>query len=119
MKIDPTETVNCYGARETRYQIHGKTWLEAECLAYPNGGFTRRAYVEIVRNRHNAVALPYGQFRIVRVSIPDTFSTIPARVRYQGKTIAGYVSTDTDRNMLTFTPEAGPGEHDMHDACAF
>ena len=59
----------------------GPTWLESESFAYPAGGFTRRAYVR----------LPDKTLRLVKVSIPDTFSTIPARLHRQGQYVKGYV----------------------------
>jgi hypothetical protein len=45
------------------------TWLEGEEFAYPNGGFTRRAYATCEN----------GEKRLVMCSIPDTFFSIPAR----------------------------------------
>jgi Glycosyltransferase family 9 (heptosyltransferase) len=53
---------------ETPNTFPDGTWLEAESFAYPNGGFTRRAYA----------SFPDGSKKVVKVSIPDTFFTIPA-----------------------------------------
>lgn len=88
------------------------TWIDPEEYAYPNGGFTRRARVELRANMHNPVALPYGELRTVRASIPDTYFTIPARLRYQGKTIRGFVSSPSDgiEGRLYFTPEPDPDQ---------
>jgi hypothetical protein len=83
------------------------TWIDPEERAYPNGGFTRRARVRIRANSfdpEHCRAL-VGQYRMVRASIPDTFSTIPARLRTNGCTIRGFVSWDTETAELTFTPE--------------
>ena len=94
-----------------RAQWLGSTWLEPEDLAYPNGGFTRRAHAVIEPNPHNPQRLPFGTAYIVRCSIPDTFSTIPARFRYRARTIQGYVSVAESADgirQFTFTPEADP-----------
>lgn len=87
------------------------TWLESEDYAYPAGGVYagRRARAVIRPNQHNPIALDYGSVRVVHVGIPDTAFTIPARLRRSGhKAIVGYVSMDTNRNVLLFTPEANP-----------
>jgi hypothetical protein len=76
---------------ETPITFPDGTWLEAESFAYPNGGFTRRAYA----------SFPDGSKKVVKVSVPDTFFSIPARAKINGKTVKGYVSTN--ENTLTFT----------------
>lgn len=84
----------------------GPTWLESESWAYPAGGFTRRAYVELRLNMCNPLDLPYGRRYLVKCSIPDTYFSIPARLIYRGKTIRGYVSVNhCDVPRYTFTPE--------------
>ena len=93
---------------EHPHVLHG-TWLESESFAYPAEGFTRRAYVELRQNPNNPIVLPYGRRYVVRVSIPDTYFSIPARLRISGKTIRGFVSVqnaDSDEARYTFTPEA-------------
>ena len=60
------------------------TWLEGEEFAYPNGGYTRRAYCKF----------PDGSFHVVKCSISDTYFSIPARYRTKGKTINGYITSD-------------------------
>jgi len=96
-------------AMHARSQVLGETWLEPEELAYPSGGFgIRRAYVVLRQNPHNPIMLDYGKLATVLVSIPDTFSTIPARLRTHGQRIKGYVSVDTGSEVFTFTPEADP-----------
>jgi hypothetical protein len=82
----------------------GATWLEPEHLTYPRGGFTRRACVRLTRNPHNPIELPYGELRIVRASVADSFSSIPARLTYRGSVVRGYVALD--KSEFTFTPEA-------------
>lgn len=83
------------------------TWIDPEERAYSNGGFTRRGRAKLDANPHNPVALPYGEIRAVRASIPDTYFTIPARLRHAGKTVRGYLHSD-DEGALLFTPEADP-----------
>ena len=95
-----------------RSQHMGQTWLEPEELAYPNGAMRRRALVFVRPNPHNPLQdLPIGSLRIVRCGIPDTHSSIPARMMFRGKSLKGYVSVDTsvDMERFTFTPEADPG----------
>lgn len=103
--------MSLYSSGQERPQVLHGTWLEAESFAYPNGGFTRRAYVELRQNEHNSIALPYGQRYVVRCSIPDTFSSIPAKLRFRGRTVAGFISVtetdcDSETAKFTFTPEA-------------
>jgi hypothetical protein len=90
----------------------GSTWLEGEELCYPSGGFKRRARVILRRNEHNPLVLPYGESRVVKCSIADTFFSIPARLSWRGQTVRGFVSVTDDRGMqvFTFTPEAAKGE---------
>lgn len=83
------------------------TWLEGEELCYPSGGFKRRARVILRRNEHNPLVLPYGETRVVKCSIPDTFFSIPARLSWRGQTVRGFVSVNEvdGANVFTFTPE--------------
>ena len=90
----------------------GQTWIESEERCYPNGAVVRRARVRIRANSYDPLAIParlVGQYRIVRAGLPDTFFSIPARLRVAGRTIRGFVSVDTDmgdgEQELTFTPE--------------
>jgi hypothetical protein len=108
-RTPPTPRDARYFGLHTRAHVDAAgTWIEPEELAYPAGGFTRRAYVELRPNPHNPVSLPYGQLRIVRCSIPDTYFTIPARLQTRAGTVRGYISRDTDRDVDTFTPDADP-----------
>ena len=85
----------------------GETWLEPEELTYPGGGFTRRAVVVIQSNQHHPIeGLPVGSTHVVKCSVPDTYFTIPARLRLTGRTIRGYLS-EVD-GIFAFTPEADP-----------
>jgi hypothetical protein len=85
----------------------GRTWLEPEEWTYPSGGFLRRAYVRLRANQHAPFALQapdVGTYRTVRASIPDTYFSIPARLRLRGRTVRGFVSVIDEE--FTFTPEA-------------
>lgn len=104
----------------TEGKTRPETWLDPEEYAYPRGGFTRRGRARVTRNRHNPIVLPYGEIRAVRVSIPESFSTIPARLRYRGKTVKGYVTHlhDSPDGELSFVPEAdSTREHSTRDDC--
>lgn len=99
---------------------YGETWLEPEAFTYPSGGFHRRAYVRLRKNEHNPVTLNYGSLAVVMCSLPDTYFTIPARLRVRigggkKKTVRGYISTASDAYTerpddveFSFTPEADP-----------
>lgn len=80
------------------------TWIEPESITYPSGGFHRRAYVVLRENEHNPIELPYGEKRVVLCSIPDSYFTIPARLKNRGKTVKGYISQID--GVTTFTPNA-------------
>lgn len=84
------------------------TWIEPEEFASARNTFTRRAYVELAPNSHNPIALPYGTRRVVLARVADTVFTAPARLRYRGRTIVGFISMASDREIWTFTPEADP-----------
>ena len=90
-------------AKESRSTVKGDTWLEPEAITYPSGGFHRRAYVRVEANPYNPIEIPSG-LRIVWCSIPDTYSTIPARLVYRRKRIMGYVYVDTNHDEFRFTP---------------
>jgi len=73
------------------------TWIEPEEACYPSGGFHRKARVRVMRNSCNPdTILPYGELRMVRASIPDTYFSIPARIRFKGSTVRGFITVDTD-----------------------
>ena len=85
--MKPTPTVrngHYYGMRIVNSDGNNGTWLEGEEFAYPNGGMTRRCYA----------VCPDGQLRVVKCSIPDTYFSIPATARIQGKRVKGFITTD-------------------------
>jgi hypothetical protein len=85
-----------------------QTRLDPEEYAYPNGGFTRKGKAILRANQHNPITLPYGEVRAIRASIPDTYFSIPARLRTVDRgTVKGYLSLD-DNGEYTFTPDANP-----------
>lgn len=83
-----------------------QTWIDPEERAYPKGGFTRRGRAILRENPHNPVSLPYGSLFAFKASIPDTYFTIPARIRWEGVIVRGYLSSYD--GIVTFTPEATP-----------
>lgn len=76
---------------------YGETWIDPEEYAYPAGSLRQS-------RRHFAARCPDGKIRRGVCGIPDTFFSIPARLKASGKTVAGFVSIDTDHNELTFRP---------------
>ena len=72
------------------------TWLEPEELCYPSGGMLRRAYA----------TCEDGVKRVCVCGIPDTFFSIPARVRVKGGSARGYLSM-SDTGGIKFTAYAG------------
>ena len=108
--IGRTTRMSLYSAGDEIPRMLNGTWVEAEAFAYPRGGFTRRAYVELRCNPHNTVKLPYGARYMVRCAIADTYYTIPARFRFRKIIIQGFISiTDAGNDLtarFTFTPEA-------------
>lgn len=82
------------------------TRLDPEERCYPSGGFLRKGRAILRRNPHNPIVLPYAEVRAIRASIPDTLWTTPARLRFGGRTIQGYLTSE--EGELYFTPEADP-----------
>uniref|UniRef100_A0A6H1ZP60 Uncharacterized protein n=1 Tax=viral metagenome TaxID=1070528 RepID=A0A6H1ZP60_9ZZZZ len=80
--MDKPRTGYFYGLKVIHAEGANGTWLEGEEFAYPAGGFTRRARVK----------MPTGELRIVRCSIPDTYFSIPARVKVKGRTAKGFIT---------------------------
>jgi hypothetical protein len=60
-----------------------ETYLDREELAY-NSPLARSPRLGMVR-------LASGDLRRVRLGVPDTFFTIPARARIKGRTVHGFV----------------------------
>jgi hypothetical protein len=126
MRSDPTpRTASTFYGPALPLRAEAGTWLESETLAYPSGGFHRRAFAIIMRNPHNPISLPYGAVRLVRASVPDTHYSVPARLRYRGRTVRGYLSMRELEEIsvspagesttvtypdpvVAFTPEADP-----------
>lgn len=71
------------------------TWLEAEELAYPHGGQTRRC---------RALCTVDGVTRVVRVGIPDTYFSIPGHATIGGKRRRGFVTYDAGTFLFHCTP---------------
>lgn len=91
------------------------TNLAPEALAYPNGGQTRPG----------RAIYPDGKVRKVMGGIPDTFFTIPAHGRMNGKYVAGFlhvvaeVSDDLKcdkaiKSEIHFVINKGPHETQQH-----
>ena len=66
---------------------HG-TWVQKEEYAYPNGGMTRK-FRAVAVDENNVQSWVTGT-----AGIPDTYFTIPARIRKHGLTVRGYLSLD-------------------------
>lgn len=69
------------------------TWLQSEEAAYPHGRMTRRGYAK----------WPDGRFRRVWAGVPDTFYTVPAYGRVQGKRVKGFLTVE--EGVLIFNYE--------------
>lgn len=95
MKIPkPREGLESLGMKVYNTTYPDGTWVEGEELAYPKGGFSRRAWVTFAD----------GVRRLVRCSIPDTFFSIPARGKVDGRTVKGFITLNGDG--LVFIPDA-------------
>jgi hypothetical protein len=64
----------------------GETWIGPEEAAYPHGSLRRSA-------RYGVVRCSDGKLRRAKLGIPDTFFSIPARLKVSGKTVAGFVTS--------------------------
>lgn len=82
-----------YGMKISNSLFDDGTWLEGEEFAYPDGGFTRRAFA----------TCEDGQKRILRCSIPDTYFSIPARGKIKGVYVTGFLSNNSENTGLKFT----------------
>jgi hypothetical protein len=65
------------------------TWIDPEELCYPSGSMYagRKACAYDSVDKTN---------RIVKIGIPDTYFSIPGRVKIKGKTIKIWISIDDD-----------------------
>ena len=68
----------------------GKTQLQGEEAAYPNGA----------QRRKGKAIFPDGTVKTVYAGIPDTFFTIPAHTTMKGKRIKGYLSLDNEGEYI-------------------
>jgi hypothetical protein len=74
------------------------TMLDREEKAYPSGSLRD--------SRRKARALcPDGKVRACVVGLPDTFFSIPARMKANGKTVTGFVTVETLEGFSTATAE--------------
>jgi len=78
-----------------RQEFDKGTWLDPEEMAYPSGS--------MAAGRKAKAMCPDGKARVCRVSIPDTFFSIPATTRYDGRHRRGFVMIEN--NVLTFTEQ--------------
>lgn len=74
----------------TMQNFDNGTALESENAAYPHGGRTRKGIAKFKD----------GKLRRVYAGIPDTYFSIPANARVNGKYVSGFLSVDAD--TLTF-----------------
>lgn len=72
-----------------------KTWIDPEEYAYPSGTLRHST-------RKGRVRCADGVIRTVLLSVSDTFFSIPARVYAYKKTIAGYVTVDSETGEFVF-----------------
>ena len=75
--------------------MENPTWIQSEEYAY-NSPLSRSA-------RRGRVRFPDGKLRIVRLGVPDTYFTIPAKPA-RGR--IGYVSINTDTGEFEFRRRA-------------
>lgn len=79
-------------------QLAQQTWIGPESDAYNtySGAHTGS-------NRRGKVRFPDGKLRIVTLGVPDTYFTIPAHGRINGKYVSGFVSM-ADDGEYEFSP---------------
>lgn len=87
-----------------------ETTLDREEFAYGARGsvFGRRGTAIVVRNKFNPIpGLPYGEIRSIRAGVPDTYFSIPARLRFRGRTVRGFLTVqgNSKGHAYLFTPE--------------
>lgn len=78
----------------------GATWVADESYAYNTyaGGHSRS-------QRRGKVRFPDGKLRVVVLGVADTFFSIPAHGRVNGRYVSGFVSVSTAEEF-EFTPIA-------------
>lgn len=74
------------------------TWIGPEEDAYNtySGAHSRSG-------RRGYVRFPDGKLRTVTLGVPDSFFSIPAHGRVNGRYMSGFVSVDTDNKQFVFT----------------
>jgi hypothetical protein len=91
-----------YGMRIINVNGANGTWLEGEEFCY--GSPTDQAMV-----RRCYARCEDGQLRVVRCCIPDTFYSIPAVARIQGKRVKGFI-TNGENTGFEFKAYIGTAE---------
>jgi hypothetical protein len=83
------------------------TSLDPEELAYPYGSLNQS-------RRRARVLCADGVVRKAIVGIPDTYFSIPARLKANGKTVSGFVSSEEVEGAVvyTFTAYTSGANHD-------
>jgi hypothetical protein len=71
------------------------TQLDPEEYAYPSGALRNS------RRHFSAICLD-GKVRRGTCGVPDTFFSIPARLKAKGKTVTGYVTIDSSDGEIHF-----------------
>lgn len=86
MKSPPKPRTSFFigGPPETATIRENGTWLEPESLCYPSGGMLRRCYA----------LCEDGKKRVFKCGIPDTFFSILATGKINGKSVKGFISSD-------------------------
>ena len=87
---------NYLGMPLTAIHAESDTWVEDEAITYPRGGMTRRCYA----------VCPDGKRRVVRCGPANTFFSLPAVCRLDGKLVKGIVVLSEGK--FTFTSKDWP-----------
>lgn len=84
-----TQFMSTHFIHSGRQEGSSGTWIDKESMAYPKGSLRQS-------RRFGQVLFPDGKTRRVKLSIPDTYFTIPATCRVGKATVSGFVSVDND-----------------------
>ena len=85
MKIPKPRSSNFMGMRREAHVSEDGSWLEPEEMCYPHGrAYSRRAYAHC----------PDGKLRVVECGLPDTWFSIPGRLKLRGAWVEGFLSFD-------------------------
>lgn len=74
----------------------GETGIGPEEDCYPSGSITA--------GRKGRARFPDGRVRVVLLGIPDTWFSIPARAKWNGRTVTGCVMVDDGANLGVALP---------------